>query len=166
MRSDEQLLALKNLGSLVGIGGHVGVIKDLSFDTSAGWARAYRHARDHLGLDAIAVGTDMNGLATAPGPRFVPDAQAPDGLRARDPDDSIRPIHYGQDLVPIVRQTLEQTALGKKTFNYNTEGLAHYGLLPDFTLDVALSLGGEESLEAFFRSAEAFVELWERCAGT
>jgi hypothetical protein len=59
---------------------------------------------------------------------------------------------------------LEQTALGKKKFSYNTEGLAHYGLLPDFTLDLALSLGGEESLGAFFNSAEAFVAVWEKCA--
>jgi microsomal dipeptidase-like Zn-dependent dipeptidase len=164
MRSERQLRALKALGSLVGIGGHVGQVAGLSIDSSAGWARAYRYVRDTIGFDSIAIGTDMNGFAQAPGPRFVADAAAPGGLRHLDAHDAVRPIKYGQDLVPVVRQVLEQTALGKKKFSYNTEGLAHYGLLPDFTLDLALSLGGEESLGAFFNSAEAFVAVWEKCA--
>jgi microsomal dipeptidase-like Zn-dependent dipeptidase len=164
MRSERQLRDLKGLGSIVGVGGHVGMISDLTVDTSAGWARAYRYATDTLGFDAVAIGTDMNGLAGAPGPRFVADAGTPSGLRPVQANDPARPIRYGQDFVPVVKEALEQTALGKRKYNYNTDGLAHYGLLPDFTLDVALSLGGEEQLQAFFQSAEAFIRVWERCA--
>jgi microsomal dipeptidase-like Zn-dependent dipeptidase len=163
MRSDRQLLALKTLGGVLGVGGHVGLIKDLQFDVSTGWARAYKHARDDLGFEAVGIGTDMNGFATAPGGRFQLDPNAPEGLSPKDHTDVVRPIRYGTDLIPIVRQVLEQTALGKKTYSFNTDGLAHYALLPDFTLDVALNSGAEEALEAFFHSAEAFIEAWERC---
>jgi microsomal dipeptidase-like Zn-dependent dipeptidase len=161
MRTDAQLQALAALGSVIGLGGHIGVIKDLNVDSSLGWARAYRHARELIGLDAIAIGTDMNGLAAAPGPRFARDAQG--ALRPIALGDATRPIDYGADLVPIVQQALEQTALGRRRYDYNTDGLAHYGLLPDFTLDVALSIGAPESLRAFFNSAEALVTAWQRC---
>jgi microsomal dipeptidase-like Zn-dependent dipeptidase len=166
MRSDRQLRALGKLGSVLGVAGHVGPIAGLSSDTSRNWARAYRHAHDTLGMPAVAIGTDTNGLAQAPGPRFRHDPSSPNQLRPLDPADSVRSIRYGEDLIPQVKRTLERSALGKRHFDYNTDGLAHYGLLPDFTVDVALSLGGEESLAAFFHSAEAFVEAWQRCVAS
>ncbi len=162
MRSDQQLLRLQKLGSIIGIGGHVGVIEKLTIDSSKGWARAYRYAQA-LGIDRIAIGTDMNGFATAPGPRFVPDPTAPDFLRALEPGDAARPLKYGVDLIPIVQKILQQSALGNMSYNYNITGMAHYGMLPDFTLDVALQQDGTESLEQFFNSAEAFIEVWESC---
>jgi len=164
MRNDQQLRALKDLGSVLGVGGHVGLIQDLSYDVSTGWAQAYRHAQDTLGFDAVAIGTDMNGLAAAPGPRFASDPAAPGGLRPLNPDDAVRPIRYGKDQIPIIKRALEQTAMGKRKYDFNTDGLAHYGLLPDFTLDVALSVGGKDALAAFFNSAEAVVKAWTTCA--
>jgi microsomal dipeptidase-like Zn-dependent dipeptidase len=48
----------------------------------------------------------------------------------------------------------------------NLDGLAHYGLLPDFFQDVANQLkkrGAEvKDLSALFRSAETYLEMWER----
>jgi microsomal dipeptidase-like Zn-dependent dipeptidase len=163
MRSDVELQRLKALGSVLGVGGHVGTIAELSQDVSRGWAIAYRHATENLGFECLGIGTDMNGFATAPGPRFVRDDAQPTGVRAIDSSDPVRPIAYGRDFIPMVQQVLEQTALGAKSFNYNLDGLAHYGLLPDFTLDVALSLGGPETLRAFFSSADAVVEAWTTC---
>lgn len=162
MRSDKQLLRMQKLGSIIGIGGHVGLIKDLDIDSSTGWARAYHYAQA-LGIDRLAIGTDMNGFPTSPGPRFVRDASAPGGLRALLPGDPTRPLKYGSDLVPVVGTLLQQMALGKKSYDYNVDGMAHYGVLPDFTLDVALQLDATESLDTFFHSAEAFIEVWETC---
>ena len=162
MRSDVQLKRLQALGSIVGIGGHVGLVQNLTVDTSTGWARAYHYAQS-LGIDRIAIGTDMNGFPTQAGPRFVKDAHAPGGLRALEPGDPTRPIRYGSDIVPVINALLQQVALGKRTYDYNVDGLAHYGMLPDFTLDVALQQAGNESLDTFFHSAEAFIEVWETC---
>lgn len=162
MRSDLQLGRLQKLGSIVGIGGHVGMINGLKTDTSKGWARAYHYAQS-LGFDRIAIGTDMNGFATAPGPRFKRDSSVPGGLKPLEPGDPVRPVKYGKDYIPVVQKLLQQVALGKKKYDYNTDGLAHYGMLPDFTLDVALQQTGGETLSAFFNSAEALIQVWEAC---
>jgi microsomal dipeptidase-like Zn-dependent dipeptidase len=54
-----------------------------------------------------------------------------------------------------------------RDFDFNIDGLAHYGLLPDFLQDVSNQLkegkgGAVKDLSALFRSAEAYVESWER----
>ena len=54
----------------------------------------------------------------------------------------------------------EQT--GSRTFNLNTDGVAHYGLLPDLLADVQRGPGGRQALSLLFRSAEAYLETWQR----
>lgn len=163
MRSDEELERLRRLGGVLGIGGHVGIIKHLKYDASRSWAAAYHHALE-LGFESVAIGTDMNGFAEAPGPRFELDNQLPTGLRNIDPSDNLRPVRYGKDHIPRICKLLEQTALGGKKYDFNVHGLAHYGLLPDFTVDLALSPEGKENIGAFFNSADALVAAWSRCA--
>jgi microsomal dipeptidase-like Zn-dependent dipeptidase len=161
MRSRTQLQRLNKLGSIIGIGGHVGLVEDLTIDSSRGWARAYHYVRS-LGINRIGIGTDMNGFAQAPGPRFKRDPSTGQ-LKHLEASDSVRPLVYGQDLVPIIEQVLTQTALGKKTYDYNTDGFAHFGLMPDFTLDVALQLTAPDDLGDFFQSAESTIQVWEAC---
>lgn len=174
MRTDAQLRRLASVGGVIGIGGHVGRIRNLDLDCSRSWAWSYRHLRDVIGVDAIAIGTDMNGFAQAPGPRFrydsagrlVPIVDLPnvEQLPLNQWAERNRPIAYDKDFIPFVGKVLERSALGaRRKFDFNTDGFAHYGMLPDFTLDVALSMGGQESLRAFYHSAEAFIEAWERC---
>ncbi len=56
---------------------------------------------------------------------------------------------------------------GTHDFDYNLEGLAHYGLLPDFFTDVANhGLGWDRGLFPLLRSAETVVGTWEKCTGT
>lgn len=159
MRSESQLRRLQKLGSIVGIFGHVGRLDGLNADTSANWAKAYHYLRN-VGFDKIAIGTDMNGFAQAPGPRFK---SAQGGLTHVDTHDSVRALRYGQDIIPFIQKALVQSSLGTRKFDYNTAGLAHYGLLPDFTMDVALQLQAPDTLETFFQSAESFLSVWEAC---
>lgn len=50
-----------------------------------------------------------------------------------------------------------------REFNFNTMGMAHIGLLPDFLRDLRnIGLTGDR-LDPLFRSAEAYLEMWE-CA--
>jgi hypothetical protein len=58
---------------------------------------------------------------------------------------------------PLVR-----SRTGDADFDFNLDGLAHYGLLPDLLQD-AKNLGAtEDEMAALFQGAEAFVEMWER----
>jgi microsomal dipeptidase-like Zn-dependent dipeptidase len=53
-----------------------------------------------------------------------------------------------------------------RDFDVNLDGLAHYGLLPDFLQDVSNQLrargGAVSDLRSAFQSAEAYVRMWER----
>lgn len=52
---------------------------------------------------------------------------------------------------------------GDREFNFNHMGMAHIGLLPDFLQDLR-NIGLQDNrLDPLFRSAEAYVEMWE-CA--
>ncbi len=53
-----------------------------------------------------------------------------------------------------------------RDFDYNIDGLAHYGLLPDMFQDLKnVGLTGG-AMSALFSSAERYVEVWERCVAT
>jgi hypothetical protein len=80
-----------------------------------------------------------------------------------------------QGLVPALRKIRDQwksmagdnppltrcTAGPLRDFDYNLDGLAHYGMLPDMLQDLK-NLG--LPLEGLFRSAEGYIRVWERCA--
>ncbi|MBK9140839.1 MAG: hypothetical protein IPM17_19150 [Verrucomicrobia bacterium] len=50
-----------------------------------------------------------------------------------------------------------------KEWDINLDGLAHYGLLPDFIQDAKNSGLDRRDLRPLFRSAEDYIRLWERC---
>jgi hypothetical protein len=55
---------------------------------------------------------------------------------------------------------------GSKTWNYNTDGVAHYGLLPDFLKDVAALPGGAAMINgSFMNGAEYFYRTWAKAEG-
>jgi microsomal dipeptidase-like Zn-dependent dipeptidase len=51
---------------------------------------------------------------------------------------------------------------GERTFDYTTDGVAHYGLLPDLLADMQRRPQGREAVRLLFRSAEAYLRMWER----
>jgi hypothetical protein len=59
--------------------------------------------------------------------------------------------------------TLSRSYAGRRDFDINIDGVAHYGLLPDFLQDaknVGLTQG---DLAPLFRSAEDYIRVWEKC---
>ena len=50
------------------------------------------------------------------------------------------------------------------TFDINTDGVANYGLYPDWIEDLR-HLAGDEIVNDMGRGAEAYLEMWERAAG-
>jgi hypothetical protein len=81
-----------------------------------------------------------------------------------------------QDLVSALRKIRKQwnamtdkdnnpplircTAGPIRDFDFNLDGLAHYGMLPDMLQDLK---NVHLSLDGFFRSVEAYIRVWERC---
>ncbi len=99
-------------------------------------------------------GFDFNGFAGGPRPRFGPDSECGDVAQANPityPFDS-----YGGDV------TLTEPQLGNRTVDFNTEGMLHLGLLPELIEDVRRDGVTDEELEPLFRSAEAYLRMWER----
>ncbi len=52
---------------------------------------------------------------------------------------------------------------GPRDYDINLDGLAHYGLLPDFLQDCRNAGLTADDLTVMFNSAEAYIRLWERC---
>jgi microsomal dipeptidase-like Zn-dependent dipeptidase len=58
---------------------------------------------------------------------------------------------------------LSRCRTGDRDWDFNTDGLAHYGLLPDMLQDLANVGLPSDVMSALFGSAEAYIGLWERC---
>jgi hypothetical protein len=75
-------------------------------------------------------------------------------------------------LTPIFRQTramdganrpLVRSTAGRRDFDLNVDGMAHYGLLPDFVQDLRNIGLTDADLGPLFTSAEEYIQVWERC---
>ncbi len=88
-------------------------------------------------------GTDMNGVGGWPAPRGA---------------DSGNPVRYpfrSADGGSVIdRQTT-----GERTWDLNTDGAAHHGLVPDWIEDIRL-VGGRDVVDDLFRGAESYLDTW------
>ena len=109
--------------------------------------------RDHGGYPAEGFGFDFNGFAGAPGPRF--------GDEAHCSDPQTNGIAY-----PFTsydgQVTFTEPQLGERTVDFNTEGMIHIGLIPELIEDARHDGVTDAELQPLFRSAEAYVRMWER----
>lgn len=107
----------------------------------------------HGGYPAEGFGFDLNGFAGAPGPRFGPNTvcDQPQQNPVTYPFTS-----YGGDI------TFTQPQVGERTIDFNTEGLAHIGLIPELIEDVRRDGVTDAELEPLFRSAEGYLRMWEK----
>ena len=60
--------------------------------------------------------------------------------------------------------TLDKQVSGEREFDLNTDGVAHYGLYPDWIADLRI-LAGERIVRDMGRGAEAYLQMWERTYG-
>ena len=51
----------------------------------------------------------------------------------------------------------------RRDFDINIDGMAHYGMLPDFLQDLRNVGLTAEDLAPLFRSAYDYVQMWETC---
>lgn len=59
-------------------------------------------------------------------------------------------------------QPLRRLRTGNREWDYNTDGMAHYGMMPDFFQDLKnIGLRGDQ-LSFLFQSAEDYIRMWEK----
>ena len=63
--------------------------------------------------------------------------------------------------------TIDRQVSGEKTYDFNVDGTAHYGMYPDWVEDIRLLAGdkGDEIMADMARAGEAFLQMWERATG-
>ena len=91
-------------------------------------------------------GSDINGIHNQPPPH---------------PDAGSDPLNYpfrSYDGQVVFDKQLS----GERIFDLNVDGVAHYGLYPDYFADIQRRPGGEAVLKYLFRSAEAYLQRWEQ----
>lgn len=105
------------------------------------------------GYPAPGFGFDLNGFAGAPGPRFGPRSEC---QTAQESPITYPFTSYAGDV------TFSQPRVANRVIDFNTEGLAHVGLLPELIEDARRTGATAEDLEPLFRSAEGYLRMWER----
>ncbi len=110
--------------------------------------------RDNNAYPAEGFGFDLNGFAGAPGPRFgdnsvCAETQTDEGI-------TYPFTSYAGDI------TFEQPVVGNRILDFNTEGMAHLGLVVELIEDVRRDGVTDKELEPLFKSAEAYLRMWEK----
>ncbi|HYG92228.1 MAG TPA: hypothetical protein VD859_01465, partial [Nocardioides sp.] len=156
--------------------GYPGVISSHSWSTPDAYPRIYQaggfitpYAGDSTGFVekwrrhlewadpryywGIGFGADINGLGAQGGPRGA---------------DVPNPVGYpftGINGVRVDRQTA-----GERVWDINVDGVAQYGLYPDWVEDLRMVADAQEGdgaaiVDDMARGAEAYLQMWERAAG-
>ncbi|MCW3065911.1 MAG: type domain protein, partial [Solirubrobacterales bacterium] len=98
----------------------------------------------------VGLGTDTGGLASSPEP---------------DPGAAQNPLRYPfRSYDGKITFTRERT--GERTFDLNTDGVAHYGLYADLLAYMSRQPTGKAADALLFRSAEAYLRTWQRAMST
>ncbi|MFJ7156537.1 discoidin domain-containing protein [Streptomyces sp. NPDC101118] len=105
-------------------------------------AKAKDALRDKYGV-GYGYGTDMNGVGGWPGPRG---AGTPNPVKY-----PFRSTDGGS--------VIDKVTTGQRTWDLNTDGASHYGLVPDWIEDVRL-VGGQDVVDDLFRGAESYLTTW------
>ncbi len=92
-------------------------------------------------------GSDINGLGAQANPR---------------PGASANPVTYPFTALGGVK--VYQQVSGTRVYNINTDGVAHYGLYPDWIQDLS-KIAGPSIVADMYRGPEAYLQTWERAYG-
>jgi microsomal dipeptidase-like Zn-dependent dipeptidase len=131
--------------------------------SSADYAGYYLHALSTMdggpygeGYEAVAFSTDFGGWGLQPGPRFGRRWVFDEWCE----DDSAPRLFYPFP-GPFGGWFYPQTT-GQRTFDFNVEGLAHVGLVPDLIADLKASGRlTDAQLDPLYNSAETYIRMWE-----
>ena len=154
-----------------------GIVPDNCRHSAKTFAHAFQYAVDVM-EGPVGLGSDFNGTAGHIGPRFGSQAC---GGEFRGELPFLRNDWSGRWLDRIIQAkedkklqypftldgfgTFFRQQTGEKTFDFNYDGMAHIGLLPDFVAELRTVGLPENYISMLFRSAEAYVRVWEKASG-
>ncbi|MGM9508688.1 DUF7452 domain-containing protein [Larkinella sp. GY13] len=121
-------------------------LKSIDSDPIDTWITGAKAALETLGGQGLALGTDLNGMQ----------AQMPFSLVNQEN------IKISSSITGWATINLPLYQSGKKTFKIRNDGLAHYGLLPDFLALVAQREEGAPVVKEMYRAAGNVVRMWKR----
>ncbi|MCX8018892.1 MAG: membrane dipeptidase [Chitinophagaceae bacterium] len=139
-RTRSQLRTIAELGGLLGIGW-----EDM---TPEDFAQSYSEHLALMGNQNTAIGSDINGYAYTP----------------KAPRNRTNSVNYTDRTRPdfLVKCNVPATT-PPRDWDYNREGMAHIGMMPDFFEAVYKAGLGKDKLHQLFMSCEYFARMWERC---
>ncbi|MEV6177012.1 discoidin domain-containing protein [Streptomyces sp. NPDC052015] len=121
-----------------------------------GFVAQYMHGSEEFGAEAkrtdalrekygvgYGYGTDFNGVGDHPAPRGA---------------DTPNPVTYPFRSVDG-GSVIDRQTTGARTWDYNTDGAAHVGMIPDWIEDIRL-VGGQGVVDDLFRGAESYLDTW------
>lgn len=106
-------------------------------DNAKDFVNTFRKVAQMMGYSHIAIGTDVGGFAPLPAPN-------PSVTLSYD-------------------STFVRCKTGNRTWDINIDGVAHYGLWPDYIRSWDLVGMTPREKETFMSSAEHFTQMWEKC---
>jgi hypothetical protein len=92
-------------------------------------------------------GADINGLGAQGGPR---------------PGNAKNPVTYPFTALGGVK--VYKQVSGKRVYDINKDGVAHYGMYPDWIQDLKM-IAGPAIVKDMYRGSEAYLQAWERAYG-
>ncbi len=110
--------------------------------------RALKPLADKRYYWGFGYGADMNGFGSQGDAR---------------PDAAKNPVTYPFKSFDG-KQTIDKLRTGQRTWDINTDGVANYGLYPDWVEDLR-KIAGDEIVKDMGRGAESYLEMWERAVG-
>ena len=112
------------------------------------WLDAFKDGLTIMDGKGMAIGTDINGFA---------------GQLMLAADEVVYPVQaarkFGRPNAPL----LGQDHLGERVFSFKKDGIAHYGMLPDFIEALSQKPESADAMNALFHSANDVVVMWEKC---
>ena len=124
------------------VGGVVTPMQDSAPEFIKTW-RKVKSQRDKRFYFGFGYGADQNGLASQVPPR--------------------EGVHYPFKSFDG-KVTFERQRSGERLFDFANDGVAHYGMFPDWWEDIR-SAGGAAAVRDMARGAEAYLQEWERVYG-
>ena len=118
--------------------------------SSTGFVNQWKKVRkgyDRRFYMGFGYGADMNGFGSQGGPR--------------NPEKN--PVKYPFKSFDG-KVTLGKQQSGERTYDINSDGVAHYGLYPDWIEDLRM-IAGDQIIKEMGRGAEAYLQMWERTLG-
>jgi microsomal dipeptidase-like Zn-dependent dipeptidase len=129
------------------------------------FVQAYRYAVAELKSKSqrpgIGFGSDINGFAGMPAPRFGPYACGGDSDRAPQQKQVAYPFMPLFAKLQNAAFQLDREQSGYRIFDINYDGFAQMGLLPDFIEELEQVGLSQEELKPLFYGAEAYLQTWE-----